>query len=61
MINNCKETGVQKIIILSGKMVEIPICDTDCIGCKKYYSCNEEIKLDEKTRDFWLTERDENE
>lgn len=33
-------------------------CDTNCIDCKYYYSCVSEMKLEEETRDFWLSERE---
>lgn len=34
-------------------------CDTNCIDCKYYYSCESETKLEESTRDFWLNEREQ--
>jgi len=37
------------------------MCDTNCVDCKRYYSCKSEMKLEEAIRDFWLNEREANE
>lgn len=33
-------------------------CDCNCLDCKTYYNCESELRLEEATRDYWLSQRE---
>ncbi|NLB78073.1 MAG: hypothetical protein GX796_04285 [Clostridiaceae bacterium] len=50
-----KHTGTNRMIFAA---IQKPTCNCNCIDCNLYYSCTSELKIDENTREFWLSERE---